>query len=403
MPDVIVEEPYEFVPPVDSLIWPKIVSWLVPSFIRRTYGVHSIETRDAEKMKESVDAGHGVLVAPNHSRLSDPLNFGGLVDTIGRPMHALASWHLFKKDWVSRFMLRRIGAFSLYREGADRKALETAIDILVKGHRPLVVFPEGAVSRHNDVLMPFMDGVAFIARTAAKRRDKAAHNGGVVIHPVAIRYFFRGDLEKSVLPVLEEIESHFAWYPQDNKSLIERIRQIGQALLSLKEIEYFGYARTGDFYERVDNLIEDVLVKLEEKWKIREPEPGVVARVKNIRAAILPGLIHDSLTEEEKHQRRKELAACFYVQQMSHYPRNYIRVSQKNVPEHILETVERFEEDFTNRLTVHGPLHAVVQVGDAIRVPPDRAPRGETDPLMVQTRASLTDMLHKLADESPRI
>ncbi|MAT68211.1 MAG: 1-acyl-sn-glycerol-3-phosphate acyltransferase [Planctomycetaceae bacterium] len=403
MPDVIVEEPYEFVPPVDSLLWPKLVSLLVPSFIRRTYGVHSIETRDAEKMKASIDAGHGVLVAPNHCRLSDPLNFGGLVKTIGRPMHALASWHLFKKDWLSRFMLRRIGAFSLYREGADRKALETAIDILVKANRPLVVFAEGAVSRHNDVLMPFMDGVAFIARAAAKRRAKANHAGRVVIHPVAIRYFFRGDLEKSVTPVLAEIESHFSWFPQDDKPLVERIRQIGQALLSLKEIEYFGYARAGDFYERVDNLIEDVLTKLEKKWGIREPEHGVVARVKNLRGAILPGLINDDLTEAEKQQRRKELAACFYVQQMSHYPRNYIRMSQKNIPEHILETVERFEEDFTEHLTVHGPLHAVVQVGDAIPVPTDRAPRGDADPLMEETRGAITAMLHRLAEESPRI
>ena len=49
------------------------------------------------------------------------------------------------------------------------------------------------------------------------------------------------------------------------------IRQIGQALLSLKEIEYFGWARTGDFYERVDKLIEDVLAKLEKRWNINDP------------------------------------------------------------------------------------------------------------------------------------
>ncbi|MBX3424479.1 MAG: 1-acyl-sn-glycerol-3-phosphate acyltransferase [Pirellulales bacterium] len=403
MPDVIVEEPYQFIPPVYSSFWPKAVALLVPGFIRKTYGVHSVETRDAFKMKASLDAGHGVLVAPNHSRLSDPLNFTGLVRETGRHMHAMASWHLFKKDWLSRFMLRRIGAFSLYREGADRQALETAIDILVRAQRPLVVFAEGAVSRHNDVLMPFMDGVSFIARTAAKRREKADHRGSVVIHPVAIRYFFRGDLEKSVTPVLEEIESHFAWHPQKDKTLIERIRQIAQALLSLKEIEYFGYARTGDFYERVDNLIEDVLANLEQKWGIRERESGVVARVKNLRTAILPGLINGNLTEAEKHERRKELAACFYVQQMSHYPRNYVRMSQKNVPEHILETVERFEEDFTSRLTVHGPLHAIVQAGDAIPVPAERAPKGEPDPIMEEVRTQLTAMLHKLAEESPRV
>ena len=65
-----------------------------------------------------------------------------------------------------------MGAFSVYREGVDRQAINTAVDILVEGKRPLVIFAEGAISRHNDELMPLMDGTAFIARTAAKRREK---------------------------------------------------------------------------------------------------------------------------------------------------------------------------------------------------------------------------------------
>jgi hypothetical protein len=248
-----------------------------------------------------------------------------------------------------------------------------------------------------------MDGMAFVARTAAKRREKLPGAGGVVIHPVAIRYFFRGDLESSVIPVLEEIEGHFSWFPQKDKSLIERIRQIGQALLSLKEIEYFGWARTGDFYERVDNLIEDVLTKLEKRWNVRDPAEGVVARVKNLRSAILPALVASNASSDERQQYRKQLAACYYVQQMSHYPRNYVRASEKNVPEHILETVERFEEDFTDRVRVHGPLHAVVQVGEAIPVAGRRERGAACDPLMDGIRTQLSEMLKALSNESPRI
>ena len=53
--------------------------------------------------------------------------------------------------------------------------------------------------------------------------------------------------------------------------------------------------------------------------------------------------------------------------------------------------------------TLSSPLHAVVQVGDAIPVPTDRAPRGDADPLMEETRGAITAMLHRLAEESPRI
>ena len=174
-------------------------------YIRKTYDIHSVECRDVELLQGSLDAGHSVLIAPNHCRMSDPLTLNPIVKKTGRYMHAMASWHLFKQDGFSRFMLRRMGAFSVYREGIDRQAINTAVDILVEGKRFLVVFPEGAVSRHNDQLMPLMDGTSFIARTAAKRRQKTGIQGGVVVHPVAIRYFFRGDLMKTVTPVLEEL------------------------------------------------------------------------------------------------------------------------------------------------------------------------------------------------------
>jgi 1-acyl-sn-glycerol-3-phosphate acyltransferase len=404
MQSIVIEEPYVFVPPLKSRFWPPIIRrCFVPPFLRRVHGVHSIETRNAERLVASLAAGKSAILAPNHCRMSDPLTFGPLTREIGRHMHAMASWHLFKQSRLERFMLRRIGAFSVYREGLDRQAIGAAVDILVEGERPLILFAEGAVSRHNDQLMPMMDGVSFIARTAAKRREKTPGTGSVVIHPVAIRYFYRGDLVATVTPVLEEIEGHFSWFPQTDKSLIVRLRQIAQALLSLKEIEYFGWARTGDFYERVDNLIQDLLAKLEKRWNIRPTSEGVVSRVKNMRAAILPVLLAKDSSEEARDECRKQLAACYYLQQMSHYPRTYVRQSEKNIPEHILETVERFEEDFTDKVRVHGPLHAVVQVGEAIEVSSKRDRGAETDPVMDQLRTRLQDMLTKLSEESPRI
>jgi 1-acyl-sn-glycerol-3-phosphate acyltransferase len=345
MQEIIIDEPYEFVPPVYGKFWPWVMHQYLQRYMRKAYGIHTVENRGVERLQASVDAGHGIVITPNHCRMSDPLSLGSLARTIKRDFHAMASWHLFKQTPLQRFVLRRMGAFSVYREGIDRKAIDTAVDILIAGKRPLVIFPEGAVSRHNDVLMPMMDGPSFVARTAAKRREKQNARGGIVVHPVAIRYFFRGDVAKTVEPVLEEIEGHFSWFPQQDRPLTRRLQQIGQALLSLKEIEYFGAARTGDFYQRVDTLIEDVLCKLEKEWNIKEKEEGVVARVKAIRSAVLPGIIAKSITDVERRRRWKQLAACYYVQQMSHYPRNYVRNSEKNVPEHILETLTKLSEE----------------------------------------------------------
>ncbi|TWU24628.1 lysophospholipid acyltransferase family protein [Bythopirellula polymerisocia] len=403
MQNVIIDQPYEFVPPVYGKFWPWLMQFYLKRYLRKAFAVQSVENRDVHLLQESLDAGHSLLIAPNHCRLSDPLTLGYVSRVIKREMHAMASWHLFKQEPLKRFVLRRMGAFSVYREGIDRKAIDTAVNILVEGKRPLVVFAEGAISRHNDVLMPLMDGTSFIARTAAKRREKLGTRGGVVVHPVAIRYFFKGDVVKTVEPVLEEIESHFSWYPQQGKTLTRRLQQIGQALLSLKEIEYFGHARAGDFYERVDSLMEDVLAKLEKEWQIKDVGESIVSRVKVLRSAILPDMVKNNISPDERRRRWKQLAACYYVQQMSHYPRNYVRNSEKNIPEHILETVERFEEDFTDHVRVHGPLNAVVQVGQAIPVASQRDRSQTEDPIMVGIRTQLTDMLTKLSAESVKI
>jgi len=403
MQTIVLEEPYEFVPPVYSWFWPRVLQFVVPGHLRRTFGVTSIETRGVERLRAVLDAGESVLLAPNHSRLSDPMTFNALARQAGCFPHAMASWHLFKESRLNCFLLRRVGAFSVYREGLDRRSIDTAVDILTLGKRPLIVFAEGAISRHNDELMPLMDGLAFIARTAARRREKQGAAAGVSVLPVAIRYFFRGDLAASVLPVVEEIEAHFSWHPQRDKGLVERLRQIGQALLSLKEIEYVGYARHGDFYERVDQLLRDVLAQLEAQWGLKDRNEGIVARVKAIRSAIVPQLIDGATPPARKEDFRKQLAACYYLQQMSHYPRDYVRLSKPNIVEHVLETVERFEEDFTDRARPHPPLHAVLQVGEPVRVESRRERGVDEDPVMAAVRGQLSAMLRKLSEEAARI
>ena len=59
----------------------------------------------------------------------------------------------------------------------------------------------------------------------------------------------------------------------------------------------------------------------------------------------------------------------------------------------IIETVERFEEDLTGKVTVHGPVEAKITVGDAIEVSTSREVRGESDPLMAAIEGQLRTML----------
>jgi 1-acyl-sn-glycerol-3-phosphate acyltransferase len=331
-----------------------------------------------------------VLLTPNHCRDEDPLVVGMLSREVHSPFFIMASWHLFMQDRLHAFLLRRAGGFSIYREGIDRTAVNTAVEILETGERPLVIFPEGVVSRANDRLNELMEGTALIARSAAKKRAKLQPPKKVVVHPVAVRYRFQGNIEPAITGVLDQIESRLTWQKQQ-LPLVERIHKTGGALLGLKELEYLGEARSGPIDVRLANLIDAILVPLEERWLEKKQEGSVPARVKRLRSAILPDMADDKIDEAERQRRWKQLADLYLAQQLSNYPPDYVRSNP--TPERLLETVERFEEDLTDRITVHRPLHATVTVGEAIEASPTREGRGGDDPLMEQIAAQLRGLL----------
>ena len=214
MHSVVTDQPYEFVPPLQGRFWPRLLQRLVPWRLNQSFGVERVECEHLDRLRESEAAGHSILIAPNHCRPSDPLISVECCRRAGLLPYTMASWHLFREGWLQRFILRSIGGFSVYREGLDRQALHMAIEILEKGSRPLVIFPERVITRTNDRLLALMDGVSFIARSAAKKRALESPPGKVVIHPVAIRYRFEGDLDAAVNETLDAIEQRLSWRPR---------------------------------------------------------------------------------------------------------------------------------------------------------------------------------------------
>lgn len=395
MQNIIIDQPYEFVPPHRGTFWPKALKSFLPLYLDRLHGVAEVELLGTERLRKSVEAGHGIMITPNHCRPPDPMVVAHFGYAVGRPVHIMASWHLFKQSAFQTWLLQRAGAFSVYREGLDREALKCAVQILVEAKRPLVLFPEGVVSRTNDQVNHLMDGTVFIARNAAKQRAADGGTGKVVVHPTAIRYFFEGNLDKTLTRALEQIEHRLSWRPQSHLGLTERIVKVGEALLTLKEIEYFGMPKAGELQERLTALIDHLLGPLEVEWLKGMRDDNVVTRVKNLRAALLPDMVAGELDEPERARRWRQLADIYLAQQLFFYPPGYF--SPQPTPERLLETVERFEEDLTDQMPLHRPIRAVAEVGDAIEVSPTRERGVETDPVMAQIRTQLEFMLAGLA------
>lgn len=388
MQQIVLDKPYTFIAPRLSRFWLWVGRRMCRGQLRKDFGITAVECVGAERLRASVDADHGVILVANHCRPCDPLVLDTLAREVGRPFHTIASWHLFMESKLKHFMLPRIGAFSVYREGLDRESLKCSIKILTEGKNPLVIFGEGFITRSNDRLQNFMEGPAFLARSAAKQRK----DGQVVIHPVFIRYFFEGDLQATVTPVVEEIENRLSWQPQTQLSLLDRIAKVGDALLVLKEIEHLNAPQPGSPSQRLERLVDHLLAPLEAQWCAGRNDGDAMARLKRLRTAILPEMITSELTEAERAARWRQLANLYLVQQLHCYPGDYI---EQPTAERILETVERYEEDLTDLARAHPPLRAIITVGEAIVADATRDRSRSSDPVTTEVRQRLDAMLEQ--------
>ena len=405
MPSLLVtDSSYQFVPPHRSAVWPRLLSGVIPYYLRRKCGVTEVEIRGLEKLKPLQESGHGLLLAPNHCRMSDAIVLQTLSRRLRQPFFVMASSHLFRGSPMLSFVLRRLGAFSVYREGVDRQAVQTAINILVEGHRPLVLFPEGALSQANERLNALMDGVSFIARSAAKKLERKSENSDgesgrkVCVVPIAIRYLFQGDIEATVGPLLTRIERRLSWRPQTQLPLVERIYRVGPALLALKELQYLGQTQSGELEQRLQDLIDHLLTPLEQQWVGGQQSGSVIGRVKELRKKVIPGMIEEDLDRTELDRRWQQLEDMELAQQLSLYPPKY--VASRPTVDRILETVERFTEHLSGEEEPYGPMKAVIEVGAAIEVASKRDRSVAGDPLLTDLEQSLSTMLQRLSAES---
>jgi len=141
-----------------------------------------------------------------------------------------------------------------------------------------------------------------------------------------------------------------------------------------------------------------MLLQIEQDLDIPSGDDDVLSRVSAIRRkAVINYAITDDLVEKEN--LRANVVAAELAQNISSYPDCYLYPDQ-TTDTRIVETIQRMQETLYGKADGSIPLHAVVQFDQPIVVPPEKAPRGKTDPLLEQLGDRLRAMLDALSFEA---
>lgn len=357
----------QFWPPRPSRFWNAALEPWRYWYLRRYYKIAEVSIDRPESFGKQFAPGDGVLLAPNHSHDSDPHVMMQVGRRLERQLHFMAAWQIFRPHWgLDGWILKRMGAFSVDREGSDRRALHQAIEILSTG-RSLVVFPEGEVYRLNDRLTPLLDGVAFMALSAQRELAKTAPGRRVWIVPTAIRYRYVDDIRPEIEAAVARLEHSLRLKTPRGASLDERILHYGEFLLTIREKEKFGrsFETAGALPERLALLTESLLERHETEYLKKSPSAETVAlRVKALRRRLFEIWTDEAAGAEARQQARDALDDVQLALQAYSYPGNYI--SEKPSIERMAETIEKLEEDLDGFARPKGRRRARVLFGEPI-------------------------------------
>ncbi len=188
-------DPFRFRPP-------KIKPWLYPWYLwqnrfhlRFQFGIHKIyiSPQGLARLKR-IRPGNSHLLLLNHVNYCDPHILFALSYEVPFKCKWLAGIEPFDTaNGIFGWFIQSVGAFSIDRGVFDRRALETAQQVLDEGQYPLVIYPEGEASYSNKILQPFYGGAAQFAVSTAEKH--AASPQEVLILPIGVQYRFQQNPE----------------------------------------------------------------------------------------------------------------------------------------------------------------------------------------------------------------
>jgi 1-acyl-sn-glycerol-3-phosphate acyltransferase len=347
--------PYRYFPPKRNAL----VAWTIGVFNRvhrlpKVLKVDRVEVSGVDGLKQAIrrrgPRRDRVLFLPNHPTHADAAVFIEALRQAGFTSQMMAAYDVFLRNRLDAWVMQKLGAFSVDREGSDQRAMKEAASILAKGRHALTIFPEGNVYLRNDRVTPFNDGAAFLAIRAAK--ELAKHNVRVMAVPVSIKLTHLTDCRATLTKLLGELSTSMALQaePTDSKQAPrDGVIRIGMAAIR-RNLKQRGLVPpdTQDLAELIAFSAGAVLDNLEAKLELKPRDAD--ALLDRVRAA--RRVIHDVCTDESRVA--DHAAALTWADQamlafrITSYMPDYI--AEKPTLDRVSETIEKIAEDVHRRM-----------------------------------------------------
>ncbi len=406
-------KPFTFYPPKTN----RFVIWLIKlgikGAIRRKLRVTEIDIADEDLERLRALKGQRCLLAPSHSGGFDPHIIMYLSKLLGDAYNYVAAMELFEQSPFYRWLMPRLGVYSIIRGAVDRPSFSMTRELLAAGRRWLVIFPEGQTVWQNSTVIPFQEGViqlAFKGYQDARKSDEAAQ---LYCIPMAIKYVYLQDMHEEIDESLTRLEEKLSLSQQGaHQSRYLRLRGIAEEVLSANEKAHQITPDPDlDFNHRMQAIKERVISQLEGELGIKPSSDA--SQLDRIRALFnaVDRIVYEEPEGSEYQQQlaseRQQTMRTLYddlwrlLQFVAIYD-GYVIESMTS--ERFLDVLCLLEMEVCKERRIWGPRKARVKVGEPIELrehmtaySKDR--RATVRDVTLQLESSVRDMLDQLGKD----
>ncbi|MDH3973507.1 MAG: 1-acyl-sn-glycerol-3-phosphate acyltransferase [Deltaproteobacteria bacterium] len=370
-------KPFTFRPPGRNGAVIALIKFFLPLLLRKIPKVTQIDINDEGLVRLESLKGKRCILTPSHSGGYEPYLIMHLSKLLRQDYNYLAAMEAFERSPLVGWILQRLGVYSIIRGTADRLSFQMTRKLIAEGRRWLVIFPEGQTCWQNDTVMPFQEGVTQLAFKACEEVVKKEDDPLLYFVPITIKYIYINDMHGEIDDSLRRLEGQLFHSSIDGMpSRYDRLRRIGEALLSANEKKYGLKPHSGDDLDSRIQAMKEFIISRTEAALNMSPRPGDTL-LDRIRAAFnaVDRIVHvepqgadyeRKLLEENQQKARQLYDDLWRTLEFVAIYDGYVK--ETFTVERFMDVLFLLEMEVFGRRELWGPRKAVVRIGEPLNL-----------------------------------